>query len=54
MAIVGAAHGLRARGGFNVDVKLDGNWVKFNQLIGSMDTTVMLIAAEAQRKFAEK
>lgn len=54
MAIIGAAHGLRTRGGFNVDVRLDGNWVKFNQLIGSFDTVVMSSAAMAQLAFAEK
>lgn len=54
MAIVGARHGMRARGGFDVDVKLSGNWLKFNQLIGSLDITLMTAAVGAQRKFAEK
>ena len=54
MAIVGALHGVRARGGFDVDVKLEGNWVKFNQLIGSMDVVAMASAREAQKQFAEK
>lgn len=54
MAIVGAAHGMRTRGGFDVDVKLSGNWIKFNQLIGSLDITLMTAAMGAQRKFAEK
>ena len=47
-------HGLRARGGFNVGVKLTGNWLKFNQLVGSLDITMMTAATTAQRKFAEK
>lgn len=47
-------HGLRARAGFNVEVKLVGNWLKFNQLVGSLDVTTMLAAVTAQRKFAEK
>lgn len=47
-------HGLRARGGFNVEVKLVGNWLKFNQLVGTLDATTMLAAVTAQRKFAEK
>jgi len=54
MAIVGAQHGVRARGGFNVDVKLSGNWLRFNQLVGSLDITLMTAAVGAQRKFAEK
>lgn len=47
-------HGLRSRAGFNVGVKFEGNWLKFNQLVGSVDTTMMLSATGAQRKFAEK
>lgn len=47
-------HGLRARAGFNIEVKLVGNWLKFNQLVGSLDITTMLAAVTAQRKFAEK
>jgi hypothetical protein len=54
MAIKGAVHGVRTRGSFNVDVKLDGNWVKFNQLVGSLDTTLMTSATMAQLAFAEK
>ena len=54
MAIVGARHGLSGRGGFDVGVKLSGDWVRFNQVIGSLDVVTMTAAAAAQRSFAEK
>lgn len=46
--------GLRARGGFNIEVKLVGDWIRLQQLTGSLDVTIMLAATSAQRKFAEK
>lgn len=54
MAILNAQHGLRTRGGYNVDIKLSGDWVKFNMLISSMNIKVMAAASLAQREFAEK
>lgn len=54
MAIIGARHGLTSRGGFDVGVRLDGEWVRFNRLIGSLDVVTMTSAAAAQRSFAQK
>ena len=54
MAIQGVRHGLRARGSFNVGVKLDGQWLKFNQLVNTLDIEMAGAAKLAQRKFAEK
>lgn len=54
MAIVGVRHGLTARGGFNVDIKLDGDWFKLNMLLNSFGPEIMIIARASQRKFAEK
>lgn len=47
-------HGVRARGGFNVGIRLEGDWIKLQQLTGSIDTVVMLSATTGQKKFAEK
>jgi len=54
MAIQGVLHGLRTRGTFDVEVRLDGEWVKFNQLINTMNLTMGVAALEIQKKFAEK
>ncbi len=54
MAIQGVQHGLRGRGGFNVDVKLEGDWIRFNTLVNSLGPTIATAAIGAQKKFAEK
>lgn len=54
MGVIGAQFGLRTRGGFNVEVKFEGEWLRFNRLIGSLDINMMLAAKAVQRKFAEK
>ena len=54
MAIAGALHGLRTRGGFNVEVKLDGDWFKFSKLMNTFGTETMAIATAAQHQFAEE
>lgn len=54
MAVIGGKeHGLRTRGTFNVGIKLDGDWVKFNHLIENSDHLLRIAAREGQRKFAE-
>lgn len=54
MAIQGVRHGLRTRGSFNVGIKLSGDWIKFNQLVQSMDVKTLSAASLAQQGFAEK
>jgi len=54
MAIVGAKHGMRARGSFNVEMRFDGEWVRFNVLVNSINIQLATAAAYGQKKFAEK
>lgn len=54
MAILGAQHGVRTRGGFNVEIKLEGNYYRFRQLMNTFGPQVLLIATSAQKQFAEK
>jgi len=54
MAIRGAAHGLRTRGGFNVEVKMEGDWVRFNNIMNRFGPVTMLVAQKAQKDFAKK
>ena len=54
MAIAGALHGLRTRGGFNVDIKLEGDWVRYDALFNRFGPTMVAIARSAQHSFAEK
>jgi len=52
--ILGAQHGFRARGGFNVGIRLEGNYYRLNQLLSSLDVRIAAIASGAQMKFAKK
>lgn len=54
MAIKGAMKGLRMRGTFNVDIRLEGDWVKFNQLMSSMDILMVMAGRKGQKAFAEE
>ena len=54
MAIKGSLHGLRTRGTFNVGIKLEGNWVKFNILVNSLDILMVMAARSGQKAFAEE
>lgn len=54
MAIQNSIHGLRHRGTFNVDIKLDGDWVKYNRLISDVDIMMVMAARQGQRAFAEE
>jgi len=47
-------HGVRTRGAFDVGIRLEGDWLRFNQMVGSIDLNLMLAAKSAQRKFAEE
>lgn len=54
MAIAGALHGLRTRAGFNVEIRLEGDWVRFNDILNRFGPATMLISRNAQKHFAEK
>ena len=54
MAIKGVRHGLRARAGFNVEIRLDGQWVRVNNILGNLNVNIAMAGSTAQRKFAEK
>lgn len=45
---------LRARGGFNVEMKLVGEWAKFNSLINNIDVDIACASIIAQKKFANR
>lgn len=47
-------HGLRARGGFNVSIRMEGEWIKFGSLINNLNTDIAIAASGAQRSFANK
>ena len=44
---------LRGRGGYNVDVTYEGNWVKFNDIVNSTDILMIMAARQGQKEFAE-
>jgi len=52
--IKGALHGLRTRAGFNVEVQLSGDWVRFNNIMNRFGPATMLLAQNAQLGFAKK
>jgi len=54
MAIAGARHGLRGRGSFNVDIKFEGNWLKFNRIANSSPIIMAIGVREGQKLFAEE
>ena len=53
MAIVGAKHGMRARGSYNVEVQLSGEWFRFNALVNSLNRNIKIAALAAQHEFAQ-
>jgi len=54
MAIIGAQHGVRSRGYYNVEVKLEGQIFRFNFLTNHIDKLLVGAAIAAQKEFAEK
>ena len=54
MAIKGAQHGIRGRGSYNVQVKLEGQILKFNYITQHVNILLAAAAINAQRKFATK
>ena len=46
--------GLITRGGFNVEIRLEGDWFRLQALLSDFGPKMMVIANEAQYKFAEK
>lgn len=46
-------HGLRGRGGYNVEVQLFGDWVKFSDLVNNSPLIISVAARQSQREFAE-
>lgn len=54
MANIGPSTGLKTRAGFNVEIKFEGEWIRFNNLINSLDINLALAAKAAQLKFAEQ
>jgi len=54
MAIAGAHWGMRARGAFNVEIKLDGQWFRVNRIIQHLNVDIAMVGASAQRGFAEE
>ena len=54
MAIQGIIPGIRARGGFNVEIKLTGEWLRLNRILNHINVDIAMAGAASQRKFAEK
>jgi len=54
MAIKGARHGVRGRGSYNVELKLEGQIFKFNLLTRQADVLLVTAAMTAQHDFARK
>jgi len=54
MAIKGAQHGLRTRGGYSIGIKLEGNWYAFQSLMDRFGPTVMALAKASQKDFAKE
>jgi len=48
------SQGLLPRGSFNVKVRYEGDWIKFNTLIRNSDILLAASARRGQRAFAEK
>ena len=44
---------LRSRGSYNVEIKLEGNWFKFNDIVNSTNILLIMAARQGQREFAE-
>lgn len=44
---------LRSRGSFNVEIKLEGNWGKFNDIINSSNILMVMGVRQGQKEFAE-
>lgn len=49
----GTEYGLRSRGGYDVQIRLEGDWVKFTKLINSTNLILAAAARQGQRNFAE-
>lgn len=47
-------HGVRTRGGQNIGIILEGDWLKLGRLTSSIDITMAAAAAGAQLRFAKK
>lgn len=54
MSIQGSLHGLRSRGGYNVDIRLEGDWFKLKDLTNNQQKWLRKGARVGQRKFALK
>lgn len=54
MAIAGALHGLRTRAGYNVGIKLEGDWVRYEHLMNTFGPAIMALAQQSQKNFAKK
>ena len=52
MAILGARHGTKSRGTYNVGIRLEGQWKQVNDLVNSLDILISTAAIAGQRKFA--
>lgn len=44
---------LRGRGSYNIGVKFEGNWVKFNEIVNSSNILLVMAARTGQKEFAE-
>jgi hypothetical protein len=49
----GTEYGLRSRGGYDVEIRLEGDWVKFSRLINSTNLVLAAAARQGQKGFAE-
>jgi len=49
----GVSQGLKSRGGYDVRVRLEGDWVKFSLLVKNMDLLLAASAIAGQKDFAE-
>lgn len=44
---------LRGRGSFNVEIKLGGNWTKFNEIVNGSNILMVMGVRQGQKEFAE-
>lgn len=44
---------LRGRGSFNVEIKLEGNWTKFNEIVNGSNILMVMGVRQGQKEFAE-
>lgn len=44
---------LRGRGSFNVEIKLEGNWSKFNEIVNGSNILMVMGVRQGQKEFAE-